>query len=74
MDFAEQLKSARQRLGLTQPEAAALLDVSPSWIDKAERVQRAPHVLMQEGALARLSAAGRAAAAEGVPRKRGTKK
>lgn len=57
MTFAQQLKTARERLGLTQAEAAPLLDVSSSWIDKAERTQRTPHVLMQEGALARLRAA-----------------
>lgn len=57
MSFAQKLKTTREGLGLTQAEAAPLLDVSPSWIDKAERTQRTPHVLMQEGALARLRAA-----------------
>ena len=55
MTFAQQLKTQRDRLGLTQAEAARLLSVSASWVDKAERDQRAPHVLMQEGALARLA-------------------
>jgi transcriptional regulator with XRE-family HTH domain len=31
MTFAEQLKSQRQRLGLTQSEVADLLEVSASW-------------------------------------------
>lgn len=55
MSFADHLKSERERLGLTQGQAAGLLSVSASWVDKAERDQRAPHILMQEGALARLS-------------------
>lgn len=54
MTFAEQLKSQRQRLGLTQSEAAELLEVSASWVDKAEREQREPLKITQEGALARL--------------------
>jgi transcriptional regulator with XRE-family HTH domain len=57
MTFAEQLKAHRQRLGLTQSEAAALLDVSASWVDKAERNKRDPLAITQEGALARLSKA-----------------
>lgn len=57
MTFAEKLKFHRQRLGLTQSEAAALLDVSASWVDKAEREQREPLPITQEGALARLSKA-----------------
>lgn len=54
MTFPQQLKSERERLGLTQAEAAAILSVSASWVDKTERKEREPHVLMQEGALARL--------------------
>lgn len=54
MDFAQHLLSERTRLGLTQAEAAEVLETSASWVDKAERNQRAPHILMQEGALARL--------------------
>jgi transcriptional regulator with XRE-family HTH domain len=54
MTFAEQLKSERQRLGLTRVEAARLLEVSASWVDKAERDVREPIKITQEGALARL--------------------
>lgn len=55
MTFAEQLKRQRQRLGLTQSEAAELLEVSASWVDKAEREIRTPIKITQEGALARLT-------------------
>lgn len=55
MTFAEQLKRERNRLRLTQTELAALLSVSMSWVEKAERGERKPHELTQEGALARLS-------------------
>ena len=54
MTFAEQLKSERQRLGMTRVEAARLLEVSASWVDKAERDVREPIKITQEGALARL--------------------
>ena len=54
MTFAQHLLSERTRLGLTQAEAAKVLETSASWVDKAERNQRAPHILTQEGALARL--------------------
>ena len=54
MNFAAQLKSERTRLGFNQAEAAEVLETSASWVDKAERNQRTPHILMQEGALARL--------------------
>lgn len=57
MTFAEQLKGQRQRLGLTQSEAAGLLEVSASWVDKAEREIRTPIKITQEGAIARLSKA-----------------
>lgn len=50
MSFAEQLKNQRQRLGLTQSEAAELLEVSASWVDKAEREIRTPIKITQEGA------------------------
>lgn len=55
MTFSEKLRKERQRLNLTQSELAPLLDVSPSWVFKAESDLRAVHVLMQEGALARLA-------------------
>lgn len=59
MNFAKQLKSLRQRIGLTQSEAAELLEVSASWVDKAEREIRTPIKITQEGAIARLSQAKR---------------
>lgn len=55
MNFAETLKSERQRLGLTQAEAAAVLDVKPRTIWKWENNELPLH-LTQEGALARLRA------------------
>ena len=54
MTFPEQLKAERDRLGMTQAELAQALETSASWVDKAERDQRTPHILTQEGALARL--------------------
>jgi DNA-binding transcriptional regulator YiaG len=54
MTFAEQLAAAQDRLGLTQPKLAELLEVSPktvwNWIKGVET----PHQLAQEGALARI--------------------
>jgi len=55
MNFAKQLKSERERLGLTQEEAAQALSASKSWVEKAEYSTRDPHILLQEGALARLA-------------------
>lgn len=55
MTFAEKLKKEQQRLGLTQAELAALLDVSPravwQWLQGDE-----PIAIAKEGALARLKA------------------
>lgn len=66
MTFAKKLKSERKRLGLTQAELAAELDVSPSWVEKVERgVRDNVHVLMQEGGLARLEKLRRKRAREG---------
>lgn len=53
MKFSELLKSERARLGLTQSEAAALLEVSPRAIWQWESGKE-PITLTQEGALARL--------------------
>ena len=58
MPFPEQLKAHRERLGLTQAELAAFLDVSPRAVWQWEK-GTLPHVLTQEGALARLSKAKR---------------
>lgn len=62
--FAEQLKAARERLGLTQSEAALVVDMSAEWISKCERALTIPPAISQEGALERLRAA----------KKRGTRK
>ena len=54
MTFPEKLLSERQRLRLTQAEAAALLEISKSALEKWEAGTKTPKALMQEGALARL--------------------
>lgn len=58
MTFPDQLKGQRERLGLTQAELASFLDVSPRAVWQWEK-GTLPHVLTQEGALARLSKAKR---------------
>lgn len=57
MTFSESLKSERQRLGLNQSEAAALLDVSFEALSKWERGLSTPAEITQEGAMARLKKA-----------------
>jgi transcriptional regulator with XRE-family HTH domain len=54
MTFAEQLRAARKRLGLTQAELATLLGVSFEGVSKWERGLSEPSRITQEGALARL--------------------
>lgn len=54
MTFPEQLKTHRERLSLTQAELAAFLEVSPRAVWQWEKGEL-PHILTQEGALARLS-------------------
>ena len=54
MSFADQLKSERTRLGLSQAELAELLDVSKSAVEKWEYDTKTPIPIAQEGALARL--------------------
>lgn len=56
MTFPEQLKTHRDRLGLTQAELAAFLEVSPRAVWQWEK-GTLPHALTQEGALARLTKA-----------------
>lgn len=56
MSFADQLKAQRARLGLTQAEAAAALDVSFEAVSKWERSLSTPSAITQEGAIARLRA------------------
>lgn len=58
MDFTEKLKAQRERLGLTQAELAAFLDVSPRAVWQWEKGML-PHILTQEAALARLTKAKR---------------
>lgn len=54
--FALALELHRDRLGLTQAEAAALLDVSPRVYWKWEKSKGDTLAITQEGALARLKA------------------
>lgn len=54
MTFAEQLRSERQRLGLSQAELARVLEVSFEAVSKWERDLVAPAKVTQEGVLARL--------------------
>jgi len=54
MTFPEQLKAHREKLGLTQAELAAVLEVSPRTIWKWLNGEL-PHILTQEAALARLA-------------------
>jgi transcriptional regulator with XRE-family HTH domain len=54
MSFAEQIRKERERLGITQAQAASLLDVSKSVLAKWEIDDRTPLTITQEGALARL--------------------
>lgn len=60
--FANKLKYERERLGITQAECAAWLDVSPRAIWQWEQGKE-PIALTQEGALNRLARA-KAKAAE----------
>lgn len=57
MTFSEQLKAHRQRLGLTQSEAAAVLEIPARTHWEWESGKTTPHAITQEGALARLSKA-----------------
>ena len=59
MIFAEQLRAARERLGITQPEAARIVNMSAEWVSKCERGPTIPPTISQEGALARLRATNR---------------
>lgn len=55
MTFSQKLLSERERLGLTQAGAAALLGVSKSVIEKWENGSRSPLNITQEGAIDRLA-------------------
>lgn len=65
MTFPKKLLSERARLGLTQARAAILLEISKSALEKWEAGTKTPKPLMQEGALARLRAATKAAPRKG---------
>ena len=54
MKFAEQLKTARESLGLNQAEAAALLECGKRTLEHWEAGTRTPLAITQEGALNRL--------------------
>lgn len=54
MNFAAQLKAERQRLRLTQPEAAAALELKDRTYWEYENDKTVPPVIAQEGSLARL--------------------
>lgn len=54
MKFAEQLKTARESLGLNQAEAAALLDCGKRTLEHWEAGTRTPMAITQEGVLNRL--------------------
>ena len=54
MTFAEQLKTQRKRIGLKQADLAALLEVPARTYWEWEAGKTEPHVVCQEGALARL--------------------
>jgi transcriptional regulator with XRE-family HTH domain len=51
VSFADQLKSERKRLGLTQAGAEALLGLGKGQITAWETGRNTPHRWMQDGAL-----------------------
>ncbi len=58
MTFAQQLREARLRLGFSQYETARALALSRrcyQYWEKPKEFNPAPHLLMQEAALARLA-------------------
>lgn len=57
MSFSDQLKTERKRLGLTQAGADAVLETCKGQVAAWESERNTPHVLTQEGALARLRTA-----------------
>lgn len=54
MRFAEQLRRERKRLVLTQAGADAILETCKGQVAAWESERNTPHILTQEGALARL--------------------
>jgi DNA-binding transcriptional regulator YiaG len=59
MTFAEKLKTTRESLGLSQAEAAALLECGKRTLEHWEAGDRVPLAITQEGALNRLRATKR---------------
>ncbi len=57
MTFADLIKTERQRLGLTQAEAATLLDVPARTLWEWEHGKTTPLAVAQEGVAARLKRA-----------------
>jgi predicted transcriptional regulator len=57
MNFADQLKSEQDRLGLTQAEVAALLEVSPRAVWKWLHGDEPELAVTREGVIARLKKA-----------------
>lgn len=57
MHFHQKLQSERARLGLTQEQAASLLDVSSRVYWDWEKNKTAPAKIAQEGAILRLASA-----------------
>jgi transcriptional regulator with XRE-family HTH domain len=55
MKFPERLKHERKRLGMTRAQAAELLDMSVSIIEKWESGARTPAKITEEGALRRFA-------------------
>lgn len=54
MNFADQLKDERKCLALTQAGADAVLDTCRGQVAAWESGRNTPHILTQEGTLARL--------------------
>lgn len=57
MQFADLIKSERARLGLTQADAATLLDVPARTLWEWEHAKTEPLAVAQEGVIARLKRA-----------------
>ena len=53
--FADKLKQERERLGITQAQAAAIIDVPARTYWEWEAEKTTPYLITQEGALKRLS-------------------
>lgn len=56
MSFAEKLKAERERLGLTQAQAAELIDVPGRTYWEWEAEKTTPYAITQEGSLGRFRA------------------